>query len=105
MRNDDAPLYVIATIMVVAILLAVLFFVVLPDDVKKQGRQETVELPKPTLDVTEYEVPSTIKGYYGHVYKMTDRETGESWWVLSSRYGAGEEQLVLKRNTTKQETG
>lgn len=92
------------TILIVAIGLAILFCV-LPDDNKKQGRQETVELPKPTLDVTEYGLPSTIKGYYSHVYKMTDKETGESWWVFSPRYGEGKEQLVLKCSPTKQETG
>ena len=93
-----------ATIVIVAIFLAILFCV-LPDDNKKQGKQETVELPKPTLDVTEYELPPTINRYYGHVYKMIDKDTGESWWVFSSRYGAGEEQLVLECKMTKQETG
>ena len=77
-----------------AILAVVLAFLLFGCSYDAGGNpNKTPGLPLDAHSVTEYNKPEWLR-YCDHCYKVTDRNTGQSWWLLVMREGTGNEDYI-----------
>lgn len=85
-----------STIAILAVVAAFLFLGcggTATTSVTADNPSKTPGLPLDAHSVTERDKPEWLR-YCDHCYKVTDRNTGQSWWLLVMREGAANEGYI-----------